>query len=82
MVGLDLVMDGTREPSGESFDPAAVLYVGGPIKVIGMPEGTTSGKPTVMLRATLPDGREVFIETTLALFVLAADALRAHYGQP
>lgn len=60
--------------------PCSILQ--GPIKVIGMPQGTVQGKPTVILRATLPDGREVFIETTLALFVVAARALLARYGEP
>lgn len=76
---LKIVVDGTLESSGPAFDPTTALHVTSAVSVIGMPEGTVSGKPTVILRATLPDGRDVWIETTLTLFVTAADALRAHY---
>jgi hypothetical protein len=82
MVALSLILDGTQEASGPPFDPATVLHVTGMVKVIGMPNGTQAGKPTVMIRATLPDGRDVFIETTLALFVTAARGLLARYGEP
>jgi len=82
MVSLSLILDGTQEGSGPPFDPSTVLHVTSAIKVIGMPNGTAAGKPTVMIRATLPDGHEVFIETTMALFVMAARGLLARYGEP
>jgi hypothetical protein len=80
MVVLKIVLDGTTERSGPDFDPASALVVHAPVTVIGMPEGTREGNASVMLRAPLPDGREVWIETTLRLFCLAADALRTRYG--
>lgn len=79
MVALDIILDGTVTRSGADFDPATTLHVQSMVKVIGMPNGTRSGRPTVLLRAALPDGREVFIETTLRLFVMAARALAARY---
>lgn len=47
----------------------------------GMPEGTASGKPTVMIAFKQPEGYLV-AETTLSLFLTAADALKAKYGDP
>lgn len=79
MVRLDLVLDGTTEASGPPFDPTTALQATGAVKVIGMPDGTEQGRPTVILRATLTDGREVWIETTLRLFTVAARALAVRY---
>lgn len=79
MVALNIVLDGTTTRSGQDFDPTTVLHVQSTVQVIGMPNGTAEGRPTVLLRATLPDGREVFIETTLRLFVIAARALASRY---
>lgn len=53
----------------------------GPIVVGGMPEGTESGKPVVMIGFDL--GEQVLVaQTTLALFLSAADAFKAKYGDP
>jgi hypothetical protein len=50
--------------------------------VAALPRGTVSGKPTVTFRVDLPDGRTVLAETTLALFLTAADAFKARHGDP
>lgn len=50
--------------------------------ITSLERGTTGGKPTVALIVDLPDGRYVFAETTLALFLSAADALKAAHGDP
>lgn len=42
-----------------------------------LPNGTTGGRASVALVATLPDGTPVVMETTLALFATAARALLA-----
>ena len=42
-----------------------------------MPNGTDSGRATVMLEVSLPDGRIVIAETTLRLFLTAAAAVAA-----
>lgn len=54
----------------------------GRLSIGGLPAGTQSGKPTVAFKLALPDGRVLFTETTLALFLTAADALKARYGDP
>jgi hypothetical protein len=41
-----------------------------------MPRGTTSGNSTVAIRFDMPDGAIILIETTMALFLTAADAMR------
>lgn len=79
MVGLSIVLDGTVEPSGPAFDPSTAIHVTKDVKVVGMPRGTNEGRATVFIRASLPGGGEVWIETTLRLFLVAADALRARY---
>ena len=52
------------------------------LEVAGIPGGMASGKPSVMLRLNLPNGTTVLGETSLALFLTAADALRARFGDP
>jgi hypothetical protein len=45
-------------------------------------KGMASGKPSVMMRVDLPDGKFVIVETSLVLFLTAADAFRARAGDP
>jgi len=52
------------------------------LRVGGLADGTASGKPTVIVSAVTPDGKPVVVETTLALFLSAADALKAKHGDP
>lgn len=42
--------------------------------------GTKEGRPTIALGFQLPDGRAVWAQTTVRLFLQAADAMRAKYG--
>lgn len=53
-----------------------------PIQVAYLPEGTVRGEPSVTIRVDLPDGRVVLAETTLALFLQAADLFRARHRRP
>jgi hypothetical protein len=50
------------------------------LKVGRVPNGTASGKSTVMLQVPLPDGKLVIVETTLALFINAARSLAISDG--
>jgi hypothetical protein len=58
----------------------------GEVIVGGMPEATASGNPGVMIAfgSFGPKDSEGFLvaETTLTLFLTAADALKARYGDP
>lgn len=59
-----------------------VHHVTTTIGVAGLPGGMESGKPSVSLRLELDDGSTVLAETSLVIFLAAADALRARYGDP
>lgn len=52
------------------------------VSVACLPRGMNSGKPTVAIRLDLPDGTAVIGQTSLALFLTAADAFKARYGDP
>lgn len=53
-----------------------------PLRITALAGGMMSGAPSVMLRLDLPDGRTVLAQTSLRLFLAAADMLRARYGDP
>lgn len=53
----------------------------GPLTIGGMSNGTEAGKPVVIIGVDLGE-RVLVAQTTLALFLTAADALRARYGDP
>lgn len=44
--------------------------------------GMESGAPSVCIGAALGNGEAVLLETSLALFLTAADAFRARFGDP
>ena len=51
----------------------------GAIKVAVLAGGMQSGRPSVMLRFELPDGKTVLAETSARLFCTAARAIMAKY---
>jgi hypothetical protein len=61
-----------------------VTEIVGPFVIGGMEAGTCAGKPVVMIGIDDPDHDDnLFVaQTTLALFLTAADALKAKYGDP
>jgi hypothetical protein len=52
------------------------------LTIAGLEGGMASGAPSVALVAVLPDGSAFFGETSLKVFLTAADALKARYGDP
>ena len=52
----------------------------GTIEIAALSRGMTSGRPSIAFRLSLPDGKVVFAETSLRLFLAAARALAARYG--
>jgi hypothetical protein len=50
-----------------------------PLQVALLNKGMASGRPSVMLRIDLPDGRVVLAETSLLLFATAARAFASNY---
>lgn len=45
-----------------------------------LPNGTSSGKPSISIRGKLDDGTEVVLQTTWNLLYTAARAIEARYG--
>lgn len=87
MIALDIILDGDRawpDLKGK-IGTDQVIHLGNdarPIGVAALEGGMTSGKPSICFRFDLPDGRTVLAETSLALFVTAARAFVARYGEP
>ena len=54
----------------------------GEIRVAALDAGMVSGKPSVAIGIVLPNGEYVLAETSLSLFLTAADALKARFGDP
>ncbi len=87
MIGmrLELKGDGCWPDLEGKIDTPQVIHLGNdapPIGVSALEGGLQSGGVSVCLRIDLPDGRIVLAETSLKLFLLAADALRARFGVP
>ncbi len=51
------------------------------IKLTALTAGMSSNKTSVALFIDLPDGKVVFAETSLRLFLIAARMLQAKYGE-
>ncbi len=72
-------------PNGEGVleDLKAVVYDGRLTHVMGLPEGMQSGDPSVAVLVMSKDGKAALLgQTSLRLFLEAADALRTVYGDP
>lgn len=80
MLHIHLEGDGALNAVAEGA--TGIVHVQNDVHVTALPHGTTGGKPSVAFGFRLPDGRLVIAETTLALFLLAADALKARFGDP
>ncbi len=62
-----------------------VIHLGNdapPITITGLVGGMTSGRPSLMLRLDLPNGKVVIAETSWALFHAAHMAFAAKFGVP
>lgn len=80
MEALDIILDGDNawpDLRGPGMYTAAELT-----SIAGLADGTTGGNPAVVFRISMPDGSAVLAQTTLRLFLTAADALIAFYGDP
>lgn len=80
MPSIDIVLN--MEGQGKHLEGKTIHHVRESFKIGGLPGGMTSGKPSVMMEIPLPDGTYAVVETSLALLLSAADALKARYGDP
>ena len=85
MLALTVILDGEGcwPDLQEKRDEYKVIHVAndGEIQVAALSGGTTSGRPSVMIRIDLPDGRVVLAETSMRLFLGAAAAFSARYRE-
>lgn len=80
MESIRIIPDLTQQ--GFQEDDYEVTEYHGPLVIGGMPEGTEEGKPVVTLGLEIEEGGWLVKQTTLSLFLAAADALKAKYGDP
>lgn len=71
-------------PSGDGWAKGKKIdhHVTETATIGGLAGGMVGGKPSVGIHFMLPNGEGVLFETSLALFLTAADALRARFGDP
>src|SRR5206468_1982837 len=74
VLSLHLRGDGAFERLQAAYGDSIVAPNDIPIEVAVLKAGMQSGKPSVAFGIVLPDGHWVFAETSLALFLTAADA--------
>jgi len=83
MIALNIILTGDKAFADWQDREIIHLANGAPaLRVACLEGGTASGAPSVALGFELPDGKVVIAETTLKLFLTAADVLRAKYGDP
>ena len=79
MTGLRVELDpekaGIPEMAGKQVREGRIAVVS------GLSNGTSGGKPSAALIIELADGTVVFAETTMSLFLTAATALKARFGE-
>lgn len=87
MVGITLILDMTLPSKDPTLNLVQSAHLRGDLAeataltFAACPEGTKAGKPTVMLMMDVM-GTPIYGETTLALFLTAADSFKAKYGDP
>jgi len=80
MPALNIRLDGDGMMADVPLE--RIRHTTAPIRVGALEGGMQSGKPSVAFGIDLGDGTWVLAETSLALFLGAADALRARFGDP
>lgn len=78
MPQLNIILDGDN--AWPDLLDKELIHYSGAISVAGLAGGMQSGKPSITFRFDLPDGRVLLAETSMALFLTAARAFRARYG--
>ncbi len=85
MIAMVVKLDG-KEPIWPELAKGYTIYRLGdeapPIQVTGLADGTEANAPSVVIRLDIDNHRGVLAETTLKLFLSAADALKAKFGDP
>ncbi len=77
---IHLRLEGDAAFSDLADKTERVIHLTGSFTIAALEAGMTSGRPSLALRIDLPDGRVVIQETSVRLFLSAADAIRARFG--
>lgn len=81
MPAITIILNG--DGAFNDVPPGKIIHTLEPIRVAALANGMTSGKPSIALGVFLPNGGGcVIAETSLVLFLSAADAMKARYGDP
>jgi hypothetical protein len=80
MESLSIIPD--LEKKGFRDGAYKVMEHEGQVTIGAMTQGTEKGKPVVMIGFDLGDDGVLVAQTTLTLFLTAADVLKARYGDP
>lgn len=72
--------EGAWPDLGRKIADGNVIFYNAELKVAILEGGMQSGKPSVMLRFELPDGKTLLAETSLAMFLQLANMAYAKYG--
>ena len=81
MAQLDLILNG--DGAFADVPRERLAHTTEPIRVAALEGGMQSGRPSVAIGVFLPNnGGCVIAETSLALFLTAADGLKARFGDP
>lgn len=80
MTSLHVILDGEGALK-DLADQEIIQIPASELRIVCLPDGTSGGAPSVAFTFPLPDGRHVFIETTLALFQSANAIIEARFGR-
>jgi hypothetical protein len=80
MESLSIIPD--LEKKGFRDGEYKVMEHEGQVTIGAMAQGTETGKPVVLIGFDLGDDGVLVAQTTLTLFLTAADVLKARYGDP
>lgn len=81
-VGMDIKLDGDGVWPDLHTRSVIRIQHGQTLKVAVIAGGMSGGAPSVAVRIDLPDGQTVIADTSMALWLTAADAMKARYGDP
>lgn len=80
MIKVNLEGDGCWKDLKSKINTEDVVWMrDGVIQIAALSKGMRSGKPSLSIRFDLPDGKIVISETSMQLFLNAAELLRQRY---
>lgn len=80
MIAIELSLDG--EGAWPDLVGKTVVRQKTAVKIAALSGGVVSGKPSVAIRLDVAPDVVIVGETSVALFLQVADALKAKYGDP